>query len=329
MKGWSEYEKIVAKMRVTIYDIAKEYFRDWKPAKSCRSPFRDDQNPSFSVYDNGKRWKDFGTGEKGDAIDFLARAANISRKEAFKQFMEMAGFNNQQAVPTARWPEFTRGTPNDIQMLANLRNLSSHSVQLAHDRGVLRFTTITDVNVNARAWVLCGRERKCALIRRLDGEPWSHLHNRPKSKTLVGSVASWPIGIVEAEKYPYIALVEGGPDFLAAFHFIWAEEKEDQVAPVLVSSASVRIHDDALPVFETKRVRIFPHLDEAGTEAAIQWEQQLKPICKSVECFDLSELVKTNGEKVKDLNDLTSISADLWGDEQDTHRLMDFDGGES
>lgn len=329
MSKFNRHEVEQAKDRVTIYDIARIYFPGWNPAKSCKSPFREDKSPSFSVYDNGKRYKDFGTGEKGDAIEFLASAVHLSRSEAFKRFMEMAGVSNNKPVPKGKWPEFTTGTANDIHALAHLRNLSLDSVQLAQDRGILRFASIIDVDVRARAWVLCGQDRKCALTRRLDGKPWNHLPNHPKSKTLAGSVASWPIGITESEKYPDIALVEGGPDFLAAFHFIWAEGKEAQVAPVLLSSASVRIHDEALPLFKNKRLRIFPHMDDAGNEAAIKWEQQLKSICSHVECFDLSGLLRINGERVKDLNDLTSISADLWEEDRETHRLMDFDGGET
>jgi hypothetical protein len=37
-----------------------------KPARSCRSPFREDRNPSFSIYDGGRKWKDHATGEGGE-----------------------------------------------------------------------------------------------------------------------------------------------------------------------------------------------------------------------------------------------------------------------
>jgi hypothetical protein len=38
-----------------------------KPGKSCKSPFREDRNPSFSIYDDGRKWKDHATGQGGDA----------------------------------------------------------------------------------------------------------------------------------------------------------------------------------------------------------------------------------------------------------------------
>jgi hypothetical protein len=55
------------KQRVTIKDLWERFFPGSTPGKSCKSPFRDDRNPSFSLYDNGKRWKDFGTGEGGES----------------------------------------------------------------------------------------------------------------------------------------------------------------------------------------------------------------------------------------------------------------------
>ena len=61
-----------------------------RPRRSCSSPFREDHKPSFSVYDDGKHWRDFSTGEGGDAIDFIAKAKGINPKEAFKLFLNMA-----------------------------------------------------------------------------------------------------------------------------------------------------------------------------------------------------------------------------------------------
>ena len=50
-----------------------------KPARSCRSPFREDRNPSFSIYDGGHRWKDHGTGLGGMPTSALRPA--ISPKQ--------------------------------------------------------------------------------------------------------------------------------------------------------------------------------------------------------------------------------------------------------
>jgi hypothetical protein len=67
------------------------YF-DYPPRKGnpvC-SPFRDDHSPSFSVYDEGRRWKDHGNGDHGDSYDFYQRATGQGAKSAFVAFVEMA-----------------------------------------------------------------------------------------------------------------------------------------------------------------------------------------------------------------------------------------------
>jgi hypothetical protein len=63
--------------RLTIPMLSRELFPDWEPAKSCRSPFRPDHSPSFSVYNDGKLFMDFATGDKGDVIDFYALAKGV------------------------------------------------------------------------------------------------------------------------------------------------------------------------------------------------------------------------------------------------------------
>ena len=59
----------------------------------CRSPFRPDNKPSFSIYDAGRKWKDQSTGAGGDAVDFLAEAEGRDRPDAIKRFLEIAHFN--------------------------------------------------------------------------------------------------------------------------------------------------------------------------------------------------------------------------------------------
>ena len=62
------------------------------PAKDgvYRSPFREDGNPSFSIFANGTRFKDHATGESGDAITFYAMARGIENREAVKEFLTLA-----------------------------------------------------------------------------------------------------------------------------------------------------------------------------------------------------------------------------------------------
>jgi hypothetical protein len=79
-----------AKDRVTILELGERLFPGWKPGKSCHSPFREDRNPSFSIFADNHEWKDHGTGEHGDAVDFLAKARGIDISTAARELIAMA-----------------------------------------------------------------------------------------------------------------------------------------------------------------------------------------------------------------------------------------------
>ncbi len=85
----SPLENALAKL--TIPDLAAQLFPGWRFGKSCPSPFREDRHPSFSVYDNGRRWKDHATSEGGDVVDFLAKAHGITNADACRELIAMAG----------------------------------------------------------------------------------------------------------------------------------------------------------------------------------------------------------------------------------------------
>lgn len=76
--------------------------------------------------------------------------------------------------------------------------------------------------------------------------------------------------------------------------------------------ASQRIHESALPHFTVKRVRIYPHLDDAGRKAAERWTAQLESVNAVVDCYDLSGIPTVSGGRVADLNVLSSLDADTF-----------------
>jgi hypothetical protein len=56
------------------------------------SPFRHEENPSFSIYDDGNRCKDHGgDGREGDSYDFYQWMTGKNAKTAFKEFVILAG----------------------------------------------------------------------------------------------------------------------------------------------------------------------------------------------------------------------------------------------
>ena len=131
-----------------------------------------------------------------------------------------------------------------------------------------------------------------------------------------GSWAAWPIGITEARPFASIALVEGGPDFIAAHYFaLWEQathhtKRDVRCVPVAMLGATQRIHADALPMFARKRVRIFGHDDEAGRGAVERWARQLADVGADVDAFSFGGLVKVDGTPAKDLNDCLALNAE-------------------
>ena len=73
-----------------IHDAWEDLGLPGEPSESCRSPFRDDLNPSFSVFDAGRKWKDYGTDEHGDVFDFVQKA------KGFDTFSALLWIKEQQ-----------------------------------------------------------------------------------------------------------------------------------------------------------------------------------------------------------------------------------------
>ena len=204
-----------------------------------------------------------------------------------------------------------QGGTDDLKRLAELRSIAREALEIASTAGVLRFATLK----GCRAWIVTDRTRYVAEARRLDGQPWEDIN--AKAWTLPGGSEGrkrWPLGIVEAQSFRAIALVVGAPDFLAAFHWIWIESCAE-VAPVAILGASMSIHPVALRLFQGKRVRIFPHYDADGFDAARRWEAQLQSVGAVVDCFDLTGLTRSDDRCVYDLNDLCSVSYEQWQSE--------------
>jgi hypothetical protein len=206
------------------------------------------------------------------------------------------------AVKRPSLPVLQPGTAAELAQLAELRGLGREGVALASAKGLLRFGDYR----GHRAWFILDTSGRVAQARRLDGVPWA---DGVKAWTLAGSQGTWPIGIGEAADFPIVALCEGGADLLAACHFITAEERELEVAPVAMLGGCARIHAEALPLFAGKRVRIFPHLDDTGDAAVERWTAQLSEAGAAVDHFTLA-VRRADGEPVKDFNDLAAIHAD-------------------
>jgi hypothetical protein len=229
------------------------------------------------------------------------------------------------------WPslESPRWHLHDFLMLelAALRHVSVEGVRLMAERGLLCFAGWK----GQTAFIITDGERVNAQARRMDGEKWGVIN--VKAQTLPGSKAAWPVGTresralpvvrlcdhdpanpsvargckTEEQHFPVVLFCEGGPDLLAAHHFIHAHGREADTAAVAMLGAGNAIPPEALPLFAGKRIRIMAHADEAGRTAATKWAEQLASVNAIVDAVDFAGLLMVDGSPVKDLNDCTRL----------------------
>lgn len=317
------------KERLTIERVGAVVFPGWTAAKSCRSPFRQDKTPSFSVFDQGRAWKDHAANEGGDVVRFYMKATGLDFTAALDRLSVMAGVypdapaHKPEPKREIQLPaDFHEGTTEELRAVAKLRGINPEACQLAADRGLLKFGTVGGF----LCWLLLDQTRKSAQARRMDGTPFPAIGglSERKAHTLKGSCQSWPLGLLEAVQMPFIAIVEGGPDLLASLHFARAEGAADRVGVVAMLGASNTIPADALNHFKNKRVRIFPHDDPAGRKAAGNWEKQLRAVGAETDCFNVGGVALDGGGVSKDLNDLVRTDADAFEDDRDLWKLFDY-----
>ena len=308
-----------AKQRLTIIHLWEHFGFPGRPSTSCRSPFREDHKPSFSVSPDGRLYHDFATGEAGDAVAFYQRATGRADAQSFRDFITLAGGGlvwrpaaprptvprPVAAVPgpCAHWPTLVPGSAADLAALAALRGIPEAGLAGAAQRGVLWFATWR----GCPSWVVTDSARVNAQARRMDGALWEHIN--AKSWTLPGSRAAWPLGLPEAKDARTIALCEGGPDLLAAHYLTLWEQGNGGCAPVGMMGAALRIPEEALAGFAGKHVRIFAHADKEGAAAMERWAGQLAPGCSRVDAFSFAGLRQRAGKPVKDLNEAIDLDA--------------------
>ena len=291
-------------------------------------PWHQEKTPSFNVNPARGTFKCFGCGAHGSVFDFVMLREGITFLPAVRWLADRAGISvaggtasvgkaagrasgpkliikRPEPVPFRLPADLHQGTSKELRAVADQRGLSLEGAALASERGLLRFGSPR----GCLSWIVLDAERLNAQARRMDGGLWEHI-GRKKAFTLPGSRASWLIGAPEAEAFPFVALVEGAPDLLAAHHFIAAEGRESDVAAVAVLGAANDIPEAALLLLANKRVRIYPHMDAAGAAAAVRWTAQLERVGCDVDAFSFEGLRRADGEPIADLNDLALVDVD-------------------
>lgn len=299
------------------------------------SPLRPDVHPSCSFYRGGRRMRDWTTGEDYDGIAFLSEAQGIKNAEAIRRFFEIANGRPVTVNPsplirpqpktkaTPKLSGLRKATPYEVGRIAASRNVSIRTVETAQDLGTLRVGEVCGL----LSWVILDESGLCAEGRRLNRKQYPAIDGAKcslgerKAHTLRGSQKNWPVGILAAEEYrkhvDTLALVEGGPDYLAALHFVLAQ-KRTGILPVAMLGRCQGLrgfHPDSLQYFRGMRVRIYPHNDpdRGSYKSAAILAKQLQKLDCQLDCFVFEGLTKANGVAVKDLNDCVEIASEHAG----------------
>ena len=190
-----------AKERLTILALWVILGLPGKPGRSCRSPFREDKNPSFAIFDENRRFYDHATGQGGDAVDFIAIALGIPSGDACRKLIELAGVipqtphfsrreernadgdKEEKAKKRQGWPIFKPPTQKEITAVAELRGLSIEASPLQRTRACYSARISPGARLDRHGFAACKRAGST-----LDGHLWMRISGK-KAWTLPGSEA--------------------------------------------------------------------------------------------------------------------------------------------
>ena len=332
-------------------------------------PFHNEKSGSFVI---GGRAADrahcFGCGWNGDIFKFWAERHGCDHRQSVTDLASLAGVAPPSEKVQWRRPEakVERGPakaldgdddwskkpslppmrmlrPAEMEQLAQVRGLSVDAVRIAaHDMRLIGVTDWPQFEHDGvwrkrlpchLSWCLTDATRNTAEFRRLDGKKYLRADGG-EIKAWSTRGKNWPIGAAAMGERLCVLLVEGGPDLLAAYHFLHGFGMLKEVAVVAMLGASNRIREEALPFFEGKRVRIMMDADAVredgstpGREAAARWTSQLLSYGAVVETFSLAGLTRLDGEPVKDVNDLALCGPDVVGDDDVVEAFCEWKEG--
>lgn len=276
-----------ARADYTVPGVWKMLRLPGEPKPSCRSPFRDEKSPSFTIFDEGRAWKDHGTGEGGDVIEFIRHAIGGEYGDVRDWLMERLGIDRTDGAIIQRqrfvkppqprksieWPgELVEGTEPTWQAFAAHRGLSPEGVEHAVTQGVLRFTVVD----GRKCFVVTDSTRRAAEIRDIRGG----LFGGRKAFPLAGVDKTWLPGAVMLAGMPQearVLITEGATDLLTTIDLYRRYDGPVQWVPcALLGAACKTLSPDCGALLKGRHVRIVPDADEAGRRMAEHWTDLLR-----------------------------------------------------
>ncbi len=277
-----------ARESITIPQAWKMLGLAGEPKASCKSPFRDERTPSFTIYENGTRWKDHGEQIGGDVVEFIKTAIG-GDYQAVREWLQSrigtieAPRTTATASVKAKHIEYpatiTEGTERHWRTLARARGLDQITVEFLAKFGMVKFMHHDEKN----CFIVTDATNRAAEIRRLDGELFS---NGKKAYALTGVDKSWLVGADLLRHTPeaHVLLVEGCTDFLTAWdmNVVFRQDKhvrESKWLPVALLGASCKaLHPECAELLAGRHVRLVPDGDDAGDKMRDDWTATLQAI---------------------------------------------------
>ena len=210
----------------------------------------------------------------------------------------------------------------ECRAIAKSRNLPGPGIYVAATLGMLRVGEMfgKDVYCVGDACNEDGSGGSAAVVRRVDGEPFDPVNGSGpvKSLSLVsGSDYHRPFGFCDLPGVKNLVVVEGAPDYLAAFEqIVWESSIDafqiDDVNHILeklncltlmMISATSKLDESSsyMAHFAGMDVCLVPHTDDIGMSKARGWFNAIKGFAKSTSVFDCSSI---SGELGSDFNDV-------------------------
>jgi hypothetical protein len=278
-----------------------------EPKASCKSPFRDERTPSFTIYENGTKWKDHGEQIGGDVVEFIKTAIGGDYSAVREWLQSRIGIieaprttvKATTAPKVIQYPApFIKGYRRHWEAMAAAKGIDSFTAKFMDTFDLLKFMRID----GASCYVVTDEKNKSAEIRRLDGS----LFNDKKAYKLPGVDKSWLVGAEILKQTPdaNVLFVEGATDFLTAWDMVitYSKDKANRKAPwtpvALLGASCKALHPECAELLAGRHVRLVPDGDDAGDKMRDHWVQSLTAIGCSVDV-----VVVPRG---KDLTDIKS-----------------------
>ena len=324
----------LAKDRLTITEAWSRCGLTGQPKVGMnQSPFRKDSNPSFSIYAEGTRWKDFGTGESGSVVDFVAKAQGLSNTDACTAVIRLAGKGSTQTTSTisapapkpatakrtpppwssveAQWEEghaWLAGNTEMKERMAKWRGWPVHWVERLVESGMLACPIYQEKRCTAFLVMQPTTDGAVKIgfhVRLKDGS-WRFAPSGIKANPFwFGDLASPRLIILEGQ---WDAITLAGSAGWLDRHEAWPEDVA--VVGIRGATGTDAFMELVAPTIKQTRPEVFIIRD--GDEAGERWRSKfapsIKPLAKRLRLFRM--------EDAKDLNDAYKTnpltSEDVW-----------------